>query len=204
MNRLVGARVSLAGKQFMVSGTRIVSRSIEPQVTKSERQPRPHELVQALGVGACFSRSRDLMRTPSSNGEIPKERSQMIAKIVAEIRQVIYQQIHVSGTEVDLFRDIHETLRHHVVPSDRRNHPDIFRLGSMDRRLPSRDVTSISGTPSFAFVGITCFRSFGVVTDSFPRRVGQASQKQDCTRVPIADGEQEGVVSAEDGNWRRL
>ena len=41
-------------------------------------------------------------------------------------------------------------------------------------------------------------------TSALPRRIGHAPEKQDRAALPIADGEQEGMVSAEDGNWGRL
>src|SRR5215470_13173834 len=37
---------------------------------------------------------------------------------------------------------------------------------------------------------------------TLPRRIDNAPEKQDRAALPIADGEQEGMVSSEDGNWR--
>src|SRR5215467_3760450 len=39
---------------------------------------------------------------------------------------------------------------------------------------------------------------------TLPRRIDNAPEKQDRAAFPIADGEQEGMVRSEDGNWRRL
>ena len=41
-------------------------------------------------------------------------------------------------------------------------------------------------------------------TSALPRRIGHAPKKQDRAALPIADGKQERMVSAEDRNWRRL